>query len=87
MARRQRPGGLRARRSWGGHRVCAPGVGAPVPCGQVLLKVGCSPVRVTGQDGCRVKGHFALFGVPSGGVAVGQSGARPANLCSVSGRR
>jgi hypothetical protein len=56
----------------GGGRVYAPGVGAPVPCGQVLLEVGCGPVRVTGQDICRAKGHFALFGVLSGGVAGGR---------------
>ena len=49
----------------GGHRVCAPGVGPPVPCGQVLLGGGCSHVRVTGQGVCRAKCHFALFGVPS----------------------
>ena len=56
----RRPGGLRARRNWGGHRVCAPGVGLPVPCGQVLLEIGCGHVRVTGQGGCRTKCHFAL---------------------------
>ena len=60
----------------GGPRVCAPGVGAPVPCGQVLLEIGCGPVRVTGQDICRAKCPFALFGVPSGRMAGGQGVCR-----------
>jgi hypothetical protein len=60
----------------GGGRVYAPGVGPPVPCGQVLLEVGCGPVRVTGQDICRAKGHFALFGVPSGRMAGGRDVCR-----------
>ena len=79
MARRHRPGRLRARRSWGGHLVCTPGVGPPVPCGQVLLEVGCGScpchragrcLQAVGRDVCRAKGPFAQGALRTGGSCV-----------------